>query len=402
MKILVISRWFPYPPNNGSKIRIFNLLKQLSLYHEIHLLSFATEPVSDEQIVAMRGYCRRVEVIPFHSFHPNRLKARLALFSLSPRSVIDTYNVDMARLVTSTVQCEQFGLVIASELDSAPYALMADSLPKLLDELQVTTFYNQFAGQTQPLKKFRYWLTWVKLQRYLAQLTSQFSGCTTASNPERDQILAAVPLKCPLQVIPNGVDIQFYNGTVVQPQPDTLIYSGALTFDANFDAVAFFLQQIWPLIRTERPQAKLSITGKTDGVPLEQLPLTEGVEFTGYLDDIRPAIAGSWINIVPLRIGGGTRLKILESLALGTPVIATRKGAEGLDLVSDRDFLIADDPVSFAAAVLNLLQNPDLREILSSNGRQAVTTRYDWHIIGQQFNHFVEQVAIGKAVSTLS
>ncbi|NJN94930.1 MAG: glycosyltransferase [Anaerolineales bacterium] len=256
------------------------------------MLSFATEAVKDEQVAVMCRYCRRVEITSFRSFQSGRLKAIAGFFSLSPRSVIDTYNSDMASLVTDAVRNEPFDLVIASEIDSAPYALLAGPMPKLLDELQLATFYDQFYGQSQPLKKIRYWLTWAKLQNYIAQLASQFSGCTTASNQERDQILAAVRPKCPLQVIPNGVDVEFYVHKQSKPRPDTLIYSGALTFDANFDAVAFFLKQIWPLIRAERPQAHFFITGKTDGVPLKQLLPGERVEFTGYLDDIRPAIAG--------------------------------------------------------------------------------------------------------------
>jgi glycosyltransferase involved in cell wall biosynthesis len=153
----------------------------------------------------------------------------------------------------------------------------------------------------------------------------------------------------------------------------------------------FFLHEIFPLIQAQRPQVKLYITGKLAGVPVDRLPRNEGVIFTGYLDDIRPRVAQSWVTIVPLQIGGGTRLKVLESLALGTPVVATGKGAEGLDLAPGRDLLIADKPADFAAAVLRLLQNPTLRETLSRNGRAAVK-KYDWQIIGQNFCNFVERI----------
>jgi glycosyltransferase involved in cell wall biosynthesis len=136
----------------------------------------------------------------------------------------------------------------------------------------------------------------------------------------------------------------------------------------------------------------LAITGKLDGVQVDRLPIArnDGVVLTGYLADIRPTITQSWISVVPLRLGGGTRLKILESLALGTPVVATSKGVEGLDLVPERDILIADTPADFAASVLRLLQDASLREALSHNGRRTVETKYDWEIIGQQFNNFIE------------
>jgi glycosyltransferase involved in cell wall biosynthesis len=128
------------------------------------------------------------------------------------------------------------------------------------------------------------------------------------------------------------------------------------------------------------------------GVPIQRLPQDPGVTFSGYLDDIRPAIADSMVNIVPLRSGGGTRLKILESLALGTPVVATPKGAEGLDLISGRDLLIAEQPAEFAHAVLSLLASPDLRETLRHNGRKAVEARYDFAKIGESFCAFTENV----------
>jgi glycosyltransferase involved in cell wall biosynthesis len=123
------------------------------------------------------------------------------------------------------------------------------------------------------------------------------------------------------------------------------------------------------------------------------VPHCEGVIFTGYLDDIRPTLAQSSVNIVPLRLGGGTRLKVLESLAIGTPVVASSKGAEGLEVVPQRDLLIADEPTQFAEAVLQLLQNSVLRQTLSRNGQQVVRNKYDWQTIGRQFNHFIETVA---------
>jgi glycosyltransferase involved in cell wall biosynthesis len=209
---------------------------------------------------------------------------------------------------------------------------------------------------------------------------------------ERERVLQVAPGYSSIGVIPNGVSIADHTASLDPPEADTLIYSGALTYKANFDAMDYFLREILPLIRIERPQVKLAITGKLDGVPVDRLPIAgnDGVVLTGYLADIRPTIAQSWISVVPLRLGGGTRLKILESLALGTPVVATSKGVEGLDLVPERDILIADTPADFAASVLRLLQDASLREALSHNGRRTVETKYDWEIIGQQFNNFIE------------
>ncbi len=398
MKILFISRWYPFPPDNGSKIRIFNLLKYLSACHEVDLISFVSETVTNEQMVAMNGYFNRVNTIPYRSFQPGRLKALAGFFSPKPRSVIDTYNANLQRCVEQASQERRYDVVIASQIDMAPYALVVPDAIKVFEEVELTTLYEGFARQTHPLKKLRYGLTWWKLAHYTADLLNAFDACTVVSKGEAERVRQVAPDFQPVEVVPNGVDVGHYEGNFDSPEIDTLIYSGALTYKANFDAVDFFLHEIFPLIQTERPQVKLFITGKIDGVPIHRLPANKGVIFTGYLDDIRPRLTQSWVSVVPLREGGGTRLKILEALAAGTPVVATSKGAEGLDLTPEKEILIANDPADFAAVVLRLLQNPGLRETLSCNGRSAVAARYDWQMIGQQFNEFVERVVVNGNV----
>jgi glycosyltransferase involved in cell wall biosynthesis len=178
-------------------------------------------------------------------------------------------------------------------------------------------------------------------------------------------------------VVPNGVDLAGCAGPWPPPAPDTLIYPGALSYDANHDAVGYFIGAILPRIRSERPEVRLRVTGRATEAQIASLPRAEGVECTGYLDDVRPAVAGAWAEVVPLRKGGGTRLKVLEALALGTPVISTCKGVEGLALVPGRDVLVADTPADFAAATLRVLGSPALRAELASAGRRAAAA-YDW------------------------
>ncbi|MFW6116436.1 MAG: glycosyltransferase family 4 protein, partial [bacterium] len=195
-----------------------------------------------------------------------------------------------------------------------------------------------------------------------------------------------------LVLVPNGVDLETNSGDFGAPEPDTLIYPGALTYSANFDAMEFFLQDVFPLVKSQRPNAKLRITGRYDGAPTERLPLGDGVELTGYLDDIRPTVGQTWACVVPLRTGGGTRLKILEAMALGTPVVSTAKGAEGLRVSPGEDILIANEPAEFAAHVLRLLDDEALREKLVANGRNLVEARYRWDRIGERLERFLRRV----------
>jgi glycosyltransferase involved in cell wall biosynthesis len=399
VRILFLSGWFPYPPDNGSRIRVFNLVKQLSSSHEIDLLSFAQGPVSKERLAKMQAYCRSIHIVPYQEFDPNRLKALLGFFSTQPRVVVDTYSPQMQALVEKVSADNSFDVVVSSQMCCAPYALLLKQTPRVFEEVELAVGYERLIRQQSLLRRVRFGLTWWKLSRFMARLLHRFEGCTVVSKQERDLVMKVVPDYGPLAVVPNGVDLDRYAGDFGAPQPDTLIYSGALTYGANFDAMMHFLSDILPLIKTRRPDVILRITGRTDGVAVDRLPLGNGAELTGYLDDIRPAIAQSWICVVPLRIGGGTRLKILEAMALGTPVVSTSKGAEGLEVTPDEDILIADGPTEFADVVLRLLGDQALRAKLSANGRRLVERRYSWGTCAQELEQLLYQaVEKGRGV----
>jgi glycosyltransferase involved in cell wall biosynthesis len=393
MQILYLSRWFPYPADNGSRIRISNLTKHLASRHTVDMLSFTSEPMCEKRLAHARRDCRHVAYALYHPFQPRRFSALTGFFSLKPRSVIDTFSQEMQALVETAWSQHAYDVVIASQIDMAPYALALPNIPKLLEEVELTVLYEDFVRQRNPLKRLRKGLMWWKTSHYVARILSRFDGCTVVSEPERQRVLQIVPGYAPIKVVPNSIDLSTYTIQYDEPEPDTLIYSGSLTFSANWDAIGFFLDQVFPLVKAERPRAKLLVTGQLDGVPIDRLPHRDGVIFTGYLNDIKPTIAQSWISIVPLRVGGGTRLKILEALALGTPVVSTRKGAEGLELVPEREILIADEPADMASAIVRILGDPHLRETLSRNGQQAVTVKYNWQTIGQDLNTFVETLA---------
>ena len=173
---------------------------------------------------------------------------------------------------------------------------------------------------------------------------------------------------------------------------NSLIFTGAMTYGANYEAMEFFLQDVYPLVKARQPGVTLRITGSTQGVPLRRLPLDESVLLTGYVDDVRPLIWDSAVCVAPLRVGGGTRLKILEAMALGRPVVATSKGAEGLEVTHGYDILIADDPATFADCILRLLADPSLRERLAQAARQTVEEKYDWRIIGRRLDALLRDV----------
>ena len=394
MRILFLSRWFPYPPDNGSKIRIFNILRQLSQLHEVGLVSFrdSNDRAGTGSQLALREHCSVVRSVPLQSFRPASAKALLGLFSRQPRYMVDTYSEEMLGVVMAELRRQEYDLVVASELNMVPYALAVPGIPALLDEIELAVF----ADATQkgaPLRRLRGLLTWWKLAAYLRRALPRFAACTVVSEEERELLRRAAPAYADVAVIPNAVDASSYDGHFAPPQPNTLVFSGALTYSANYDAMRYFLKEIYPAIIRATPDVQLRVTGDHTGVDLASLGRHQGVQYTGYVADVRPVVAQSWASVVPLRLGGGTRLKILESLALGTPVVATAKGAEGLAVTDGENILIAPDPASFAGRVTALLRSRELRERLAASGRDLVSSRYDWRVIGKELCALVEEVA---------
>jgi glycosyltransferase involved in cell wall biosynthesis len=392
MRVLFLSPWYPYPQNNGSKIRIYNLLKSLARKNEIHLISFV-RPAEQVDPSGLKGICESIETIPWKDFHPLRLKALVGFLNSKPRSVADTYSVEMESCVKHICQQTQPDLMICSEFGTAIYAPPPNELPAIFEDIELSIYWDAWTKSRRFPNRFRRRLTWLKTRRYIRQLLRNFNACTVVSKAELDLVASIAPNHQDIYLIPNGVDLEEFQPDSEQPVENTLIYNGALTYSANLDAMKFFLEQIFPQVKSQIPDVFLSITGSYQGVDTSGLCIDDTVKLTSFLPDIRPAIAKSWTVVVPLRTGGGTRLKILEAMALGTPVISTTKGAEGLEVTPEKNILLADDPANFARQTIRLLQDSNLRSSLSINGRKLVEAKYGWNEIGEQFLQLVENTA---------
>lgn len=390
MKILFLSRWFPYPASNGSKLRIYNLLSGLARHHEVTLLSFNDRPDTEADPTVLKSFCQEVHVIPWSPFNPDSQQARLGFFSATPRSVIDTYSAAMHQHIEQLLATANYDLVIASQIDMAVYSSHFRRLPALFEEVEVGVLYEQFTQAASLWHRLRYGLTWAKYRRYLSSLLQNFQVCTVVSKQERNLLSKAVNYTQPIEVIPNCVDVTSYRDVCEEPQPNSLIFTGSFSYFPNYEAMSWFLNEAFPLIQAQVPEVRLTITGDHANRPL---PPASNVILTGFVDDVRPVIARSWGSVVPLHTGGGTRLKILEAMALGTPVVATSKGAEGLDAAAGEHLLIADSPEAFADAVVKLLKEPELRQRLVTNAHCLVRQKYDWTVVLPSFLNLVEHIA---------
>jgi glycosyltransferase involved in cell wall biosynthesis len=379
MKLLIISSWFPYPPDNGSKQRAFALLRELSRNHQLTLISFRED--ADAQAEPLRSLCASIETVPGNPFKPQRPLQKTAFLSSVPRSYAQTYSERMQALVDGHLN--DHDLAVAFQIGAAIYLRGRSSVPRLLEEAEVGVIREQFTSNHRPLPRLRSGATWFKYARFIKALVAECDRATVVSEIEREHLGDAGCDLAKVRVLPNGTDVPPAPLRVIK-KPMTLIYPGSVTYSANLDAVRYFLTDIWPTIRQAQPSAQFMVTGSTSGVDLAQLPHRDGVVFTGHVANIDEAIAESSVCVVPLRLGGGTRLKILQSMALGTPVVSTSKGAEGLDVRDGRDILLGDSPETFSAQVLRLLCDRALEASLSSEGRDLVGGRYAWPVIGRQ------------------
>jgi glycosyltransferase involved in cell wall biosynthesis len=296
----------------------------------------------------------------------------------------------MAQQIEQALTTHPYDLVIASQWGMASYGPYFQGLAALLEEAELGVLYEQFALATSAASRCRHGLTWIKQRRYASRLLRYYRACTVASDRERQLLSSTAPSFKAIEVVPNCINLADYGDVRETPQPHKLIFTGSFRYFANHDAMTWFLQEVYPRIQARAPDVWVTITGDNAGLPL---PPADNVALTGFVDDVRPLIASAWVSLVPIRVGGGTRLKILEAMALGTPVVATSKGAEGLDAKHGEHLLIADSPEAFAEAVIRLLQEPGLRRRLADRAYQLVQQRYDLAALIPRFLDLVERVA---------
>lgn len=390
MKILFLSRWFPYPPDNGSKLRIYNLLRGLAKQHEITLLSFVDQPDIQSDLSGLQSLCQNIRVVTHKPFQPNSGQALLGFFNLKPRSFINTFSKEMQSCIQQELAKNNCDLVIASQIDMAAYSPFFQGVPALFEEVEVGTLYENFTQATSIASGLRAGFTWFKHRYFLSSLLENFEMSTVVSEKEYQYLVRIISDDRKIEVIPNCINLADYAGIQETAQPDTLIFTGAFTYHPNFEAMQWFVAKVLPIIQTKKSDVHLSITGNHGS---RSLPQTRNVSLTGFVNDIRPIIARSWASIVPIHTGGGTRLKILEAMAQGTPVIATSKGAEGLDVQNGKHLLIADTPESFAQETTRLLDDLDLRQYLASNAYELIQEKYDWSVVMPHFLELVEEIA---------
>lgn len=396
MRILFLSTWFPYPFDNGSKLRAFYLLSALARAHEVTMLSFdRSTNATPENVRYLETRNIAVHAVPTDPHQYVKRMPSVVRFA-SPIPLAFWPDRKMQEAIDRVAQPAFWDVVVAFQTSAARYATQIPAKTRILDVDTALSWwlYDDYKGATGSVARGRRWISLFKALCYETPIFRRFDHCTIVSTVELEHMRRMLRgSHTEVVLIPNGVDCDHNCMGLAQPQPRSLVYNGSLTYSANYDAMRWFLADIYPRIRAQIPDVSLTITGSTNGVDMAGLALDAAVRFTGFVDDVRLPVAGAMTCVVPIRQGGGTRLKILEAMALGTPVVTTTKGAEGLDVTDGQQVLIADDPDLFTRHVVGLLSDPDLHARLAANARSLVEARYDWASISRRFIALVEDSA---------
>lgn len=388
LKILFLSPTVPFPLIDGGRIRVFNLLKQIATKNRVTLLALETQPTDAEGVSQLQQLGIQVHLVPNAQTLPpvsfgTLLKAFLKRQPITvARYDLPAYRQKFKELVTT----EPFDLVHYEMFHTAQFHTET-RLPGVLSQQNVdSAIWRRLCGETaNPFYKLAYWTQQLAFQRYERVLSPKFDAVTCTSDIDA-AVFQRHCARDAIEIIPNGVDVTHYQPDFSSEVPAHLIYIGSMDWYPNEDAVGFFANEVLPRIQERVPDVRFSIVGGNPSVGVQKLAERKGVVVTGRVPEIKPYFAEATVFVVPLRIGSGTRLKILEALAMGKAIVSTSVGAEGLALKDGEEIFIADEPTVFADAVIRLLTDVSLRHRIGETGRARVERDYDWRSIGEKLH----------------
>ena len=389
MRILVITSEIPYPTINGGRLRIYNLLKRIAQEHQVWLATHVQDRNETDGIQHLETFCEEVFTGGLPQKHPLAYVPELMRYALSskPFELFFFRSDELANKLEQLFAREAIDIVQIEETYVAHYL---ENIPQEIHTKCILTFYdivfemiaNIAHLERNPVRKLRRWLFSQSLKRWEPRYAARFARCITVSEVDRDRLLACNP-RLRVDVIPNGVDTwQLQSLPEVNFSP-SLLFIGNMAYWPGIDAALYFSREILPQIRKTFPDVTFWVVGSN---PVSEVMALDGahIHVTGRVESVIPYYERSSVCVVPLRAGTGTRLKILEAMALGRPVVSTSAGCEGLDVIAGEHLLVADNPVDFAKATIRLLEDRELYDRLTACARELVVSRYDWNVIAKR------------------
>jgi sugar transferase (PEP-CTERM/EpsH1 system associated) len=416
MKILVLTPQLPFPPRQGATIRNFHLLKHLARRHQVDLLTFLAPGEQLNPDNPLISLCRRIGTLPQPTRSLTR-RARSTLLSPLPDMALRLESAPMHDLIQQWRNREQYDIVQIEGIEMAQYGLALvvgntrqDSLGKsgplvVFDDhnceylLQKRSALTDFSAPRRWLAAGYSLVQWQKLRHYEQTICRRSAAVLAVSDADGAALQRLAPQQL-LRIIPNGIDMAAYPAVDKRPAGDAsahrLVFVGKMDYRPNIDAMLWFGRHVLPLIQAEFPTVLLQIVGMNPHPRLDGLRANAGVEITGAVDDVRPYLQAATVALIPMRVGGGTRLKALEAMACARPIVSTALGVEGIGVTHGQELLIADRHAAFAAATLQLLHDTqhggELSRRLGEQARRFVAAHYDWEKIAPKLESVYDQM----------
>lgn len=409
-KVLILSPVVPYPPTDGGRLRTYKLCWHLADRYDFTIIAVVNPDDVKPSEMGEDEFLKRVRLVPVETALarmglpegtrpslPRMLSNKLREWS-DPWQGMDVSfwtSKEVKTVVEKYLEAGAFDLVHIEHLHMAPYAKAIRKIPVILTEHNIESErFRDFMRRPRRLRgkwitrivdnlflkvKAPFQLQWVR--KFESNLSRYFKLCITVSEMDKERLQKLDPtLK--IEIVSNGVDTSYFKPHISKDRVPKVVFAGHMAYLPNEDAVLHFCNEILPLIRRSVPDVEFYVVGKRPLDRILQIPQKDPlVKVTGFVQDVRPYMASDFVYVAPLRIGSGTRIKILEAMAMKMAVVSTSVGCEGLEVEDGLNILIADQPADFAKKTVELIKNPEKREQIGENARRLVEEKYDWRRI---------------------
>jgi sugar transferase (PEP-CTERM/EpsH1 system associated) len=390
MKILWVKAGGLVPTDTGGKIRSYNILRELARHHSVTLFSFYASHPNDIH-PELKSIFQRVVCLPLDLPAPKSfgefLDYGIHLFSLDPYNITKFCRPQVRRELHHLLELETYDVIVCDFLVPAGVIPWDSSCPKVLftHNVEAIIWRRHYEVARNPFWKALSWREWKTMDSAERKYLQRADHVLAVSDNDRDEFLKFLdPSR--ISVIPTGVDVDYFKPIPEREASDSLVFTGSMDWLPNEDGIFYFVKEILPLIRQQVPGVSLCVVGRKPSRRLQELALAEApIDITRWVDDVRPYLARGAVCIVPLRIGGGTRLKIFEAMAMAKPIVSTSIGAEGLPVRNAEHLLLADEPKKFADSVISLLRDSDRRKQMGLAARKLVEENYSWTQVANMF-----------------
>jgi glycosyltransferase involved in cell wall biosynthesis len=401
LRVVMVDEELPYPPTSGKRIRTFNLTLRLARHHQLtyvcHRNADAEESRQAAALFAEHGIETRIveRVVPRKSGPGFYLRLAANLLSPLPYSVASHKSRAMRRALKEIARTQR---VDVWHCEWTPYA---ELLRDIVTERRVVMAHNvesiiwqrYHETESNPLRRWYIGQQWRKFQRFERRVLGEVEHTVAVSYTDAQRLRHQFGV-LRVSVVENGVDTAYFRPKTRQRRPGRLLLLGSLDWRPNLDGVHLLLEHVFPAVQAAEPSATLCIVGRYPPESLRRrIAAMPGVELHANVLDVRPFLAECSLLVVPLRIGGGSRLKILEALASGTPVVSTRIGAEGLRLEAGQDLTVVEDIGDLKDELIKAIRHPDVLQAQSERGREKVLEHYDWDRLAEQLERVWRQCA---------